>query len=259
MDQTGSGNQTQRPNMQPQMQIVSVKKISWSKVIITIFVIIVVTAIISGVYWFFILNKSSEDSDLTGPVPKPQVTTTTPSATPSVQEDKTADWKVYKSSADRYSTKYPTNFNLTEDKLSFKGKTVVTFKSSDFEQDVIESCGPQPVTKGGYLRVNVDHFSGNINTLNQIVTFEIENIWSDFTKVEKFPTTLGGREATRMVYFNSQENSNCQLTSSETMERIFVINDNGVDYLIEMRYMKKDKEDLTKIFNQILSTFKFLD
>ena len=247
------------PEDTPQVQVTTSNKTSWRKISLTVLIIIVVSGLIVGVYWFFVLNKDSDTSDLTGPVPKPQIQTSTPSATSSTQKDETADWKVYKSSADRYSTKYPTNFNLTEDKLSFKGKTIVTFKSPDFEQDVIESCGPQPVTKGGYLRVNVDHFSGNINTLNQIVTFEIENIWSDFTKVEKFPTTLGGREATRMVYFNSQENSNCQLTSSETMERIFVINDNGVDYLIEMRYMKKDKEDLTKIFNQILSTFKFLD
>lgn len=105
MDKTGFGNQTQQPKMQPQVQTVSVKKISWSKVIITIFVIIVVTAVIAGAYWFLVLNKSSDTSDLTGPVPKPQVNTATPSVTSSTQKDETTGWNVYKDN--KITLRYP--------------------------------------------------------------------------------------------------------------------------------------------------------
>ena len=79
----------------PQPQVTTSQGINWKRIGLTVLIIIVVTGLIAGVYWFFVLNKSSDVSDLTEPVLKPNVTASTPSATSSTQKDETADWKTY--------------------------------------------------------------------------------------------------------------------------------------------------------------------
>jgi hypothetical protein len=59
----------------PQPQFTTTKPHNWKKVILTVIFIVGVVAVVVGIYWFMVLNKSSGDSDLTGPVPK--VTTKT--------------------------------------------------------------------------------------------------------------------------------------------------------------------------------------
>ncbi len=106
MEETG-GNQTQQPQVQPQVQTAPTKTISWLKLVLTILVIVVATAIIAGTYWFFVLSKSSPEFSF-GPIkPKPGTQVATPSATPSAQKDETADWKTYSNSVGKYSLKYP--------------------------------------------------------------------------------------------------------------------------------------------------------
>ena len=107
--------ESQQPAPQPQVTATT-KSTNWKKVILTIVFIVGVAAVVVGVYWFMVVNKSSGDSDLTGPVPK--VTTKTPTesgkeATPSGEKDETADWKSYENKEYNYSLKYPNNWNVS--------------------------------------------------------------------------------------------------------------------------------------------------
>lgn len=92
----------------PQAQVTTSKKISWLKIGLTVLIILVVTGLITGAYWFFVLNKGSDTSDLTGPVPKPKVNTSTPSAD-------IADWKVYTNTKYNYQVKYPQDWVIEVD------------------------------------------------------------------------------------------------------------------------------------------------
>ena len=99
--------QVQQPTSLPQD---TSQKTSWKKIIFTVLIILVVTGLIAGAYWFFVLNKNSETSDLTGPVPKPVVPTATPSATPSVEKEETADWKTHTDKVLGFQVKYPNDW-----------------------------------------------------------------------------------------------------------------------------------------------------
>lgn len=64
----------QQPAPQPQA-VTTPKSHDWKKVGLTVLIILVVSGLLVAAYWFLVLNKSSDNSDLTGPVPK--VTTKT--------------------------------------------------------------------------------------------------------------------------------------------------------------------------------------
>jgi cytoskeletal protein RodZ len=105
--------EAQQPAPQPQVATPQ-QKHNWKKVWLTILLIVGVVVVISGIYWFFILGKTSEDSDLTGPVPKvttPKATESAKEATPSAEKDETADWKTFKNES--YSFKYPSTWEQT--------------------------------------------------------------------------------------------------------------------------------------------------
>ena len=61
----------------------------WKKIVTVVVIIIAVTAIIAGAYWFLVLSKGSDISDLTGPVPKANIPAATESATPSATQSAT--------------------------------------------------------------------------------------------------------------------------------------------------------------------------
>ena len=95
----------QQPVPQPQ---VTPQKTNWKKIGLTILIILVVTSIIAIVYLFFIFERGSFVGDLKEG-PKSQVPTPTPSATPSVGKDETADWKSH--STEDFSFKYPSGWS----------------------------------------------------------------------------------------------------------------------------------------------------
>ena|SRR3989344_8211154 len=70
------------PAQNPQVVQSGASGFNWKKVILVVVVILGVTAIIVGAYWYFILGNKTSDNEFTGPVPKPTVNkTATPSAT----------------------------------------------------------------------------------------------------------------------------------------------------------------------------------
>ena len=68
-----------QPAPQPQVTV-GTKSHDWKKVGLTVLIILVVAGLIVAAYWFLVLNKGSEDSDLTGPVPQVTTKTSTESA-----------------------------------------------------------------------------------------------------------------------------------------------------------------------------------
>ena len=90
--------EVQQPAPQPQATTAT-QKHDWKKVSLTIVFILVAAGVVVGIYWFFVLNKSSDNSDLTGPVPK--VTTQTAQCTLSEKDldnetsEKSDSFKVY--------------------------------------------------------------------------------------------------------------------------------------------------------------------
>ncbi|MCH8821244.1 hypothetical protein IID23_01850 [Patescibacteria group bacterium] len=101
----------------PQVQVTTSNKTSWKKIILTVLIIIVVSGLIVGAYWFFVLNKDSDTSDLTGPVPKPNVPTATKSATPST---KITETKQYCSNGKEHTYKNVFKICLPKDFKHFK-------------------------------------------------------------------------------------------------------------------------------------------
>ena len=115
------------------------KSLNWKKIILTVVIILVVTGLIAGVYWFFVLSKTSGDSDLTGPVPKVTTKTSTESAkesTASAEKDETADWKTYKDTILGFQVKYPEDWFVVSAKswteeTSYNGGSVTNFYNYD--------------------------------------------------------------------------------------------------------------------------------
>lgn len=239
-------------NLQPQIQRASPKVISWSKVIVTIVVIVVTTAILGAIYYFFILDKLDFN-------PPETIRTTTPSAQPattSAQKDETVNWKVYTNSNDAYEIKYPPNFKFRETTyLKDPNKRDFVTESPEF---VINKEGSKSIIKGGQLSITADAYSNKLNTLAKIIDLEKStnnNLDLQFTTEN---IKLDGHEAVRIKYEKSvwAKRSGPEVPEDIVEEQVISVK-NGRDYVITMIYANKDKEIL-KIFDQILSTFKFL-
>lgn len=190
------------PEDVPQVQVTTTNKTSWEKIGLTVLIILVVTGLIAGVYWFFILDKSSDNSDLTGPVPKPNVPTATPSATSSALKDETVDWETYSNSTYKFSFKY----------------------DKDKHGKVSEAKNPNP---GELLYVNVQ-INGPVFNLSVLEAGEqkvIDNIKSGCTGILEFSetkkTVINGVEWTEVVCKNS--------TSGEDVIN-WVLNNSGYIY-----------------------------
>ncbi len=84
---------------------------SWSKVILTVVIIVAVVGIIGGAYWYLVLNKSESNVN-TAPikVSTPSAKVSTKSATASAKKSETADWKTFSDSKMGVSFKYPSQW-----------------------------------------------------------------------------------------------------------------------------------------------------
>lgn len=140
----------QQPTPQPQVTTTP-KSHDWKKVGLTVLVILVVTGLITGAYWFLVLGKSSADSDLTGPVPKVTTKTSTESAkesTSSAEKDETADWGTYTDNRLKFQIKYPSAWTASfEDSKSVSPEEpnkiyrIITLKKGDESIRFLEGGG----------------------------------------------------------------------------------------------------------------------
>ena len=123
---------------QPQPQVTS-QGTNWKKIGLTVLIILVVTGLIGGAYWYYVSNKTSDDSDLTGPIPKvttKKATESAKKATSSAEKDGTVGWKTFTSTAFKYSIKYPSNWSLSK-----KSGFIDEAKTTPFENVHLSSVG----------------------------------------------------------------------------------------------------------------------
>ena len=80
------------------------KGISWKKIIVSVVVIVMVAGIISGLLWYFACNQTESSTTETTKVSTPS----SKQATPSAKKDETVDWKTLK--ATNFSFKYPSSW-----------------------------------------------------------------------------------------------------------------------------------------------------
>ncbi|OGY21639.1 MAG: hypothetical protein A2126_03210 [Candidatus Woykebacteria bacterium GWB1_45_5] len=77
--------------------------VSWSKVIWTVLIILLVAGVIGGfLFWYFLIREPVSPTTTTK-----QATTSANPATPSTQKDVIADWKNYTSGSIGFQIKYP--------------------------------------------------------------------------------------------------------------------------------------------------------
>ena len=129
--------QTQTAQPATPQVVASPQGVSWSKIIITVIVIVVVTALIAGAYWYFVLSKSTGEVD-TSPikVSTPSTKKATSSATPSAKKDETANWKTYENKKDGYSIKYPESYSFVSANLLPANS--IEIRSQNYKEQTVE-------------------------------------------------------------------------------------------------------------------------
>ena len=93
--------------------------------------------------------------------------------------------------------------------------------------------------------------------MGQIVNFEKDHSAKDYDGIQGSNLTIDGQNAAKFVYTGPNQMEACGLGQGETLERVLVVNKNGVAYKIELRYFAKEG-NLTNTLNKMVTTFKFL-
>ena len=241
--------QVQQPAPQP--QVTTSQGINWKRIGLTVLIIIVVTGLIAGVYWFFVLNKSSDTSDLTGPVPKSNVTT----ATPSAEKDETAGWETYKSKNLGISINYPKEWVYQKEHNYTDGSTLVSLAEKVIPNDIgagisvqIGDSGKSTSYREAYERYLKLKVNESLNT---------ESIDNPYGTETRLPNVI----VSEVEGLRIKEESKKPGYEEAMPPRIHVyIKKNNEYYLITLMVDKVEEFDSASvIFSQMLSTFKFLD
>ena len=211
----------------PQPQVTS-KKTNWKKIGLTVLIVLVVTGLIAVAYWYYLQNKESDTSDLTGTVPKPQVSTSTPSATTSAGKDETADWKTFKGEHIPIEFKIPNNLTVSEnDGIISNGEKInIGISITGFGDG-----GALTLTKnflGGFGSPNFEQVESNNITIDK---YKVKQTINHDTKVQP--------DEYQMIIF------------------IDIVGDT-YPFTITATFDKNDSEKRDTI-NKILSTIRFLD
>jgi len=195
---------------------------------LTVFIILVVAGLIVAAYWFLVLNKSSNNSDITTPVPKPQVNTATPSSTPSAEKDETTDWKTFKSGNIPIEFKTPNSLTVSEnDGLISNGEKInIGISVTGFSDEKALTFTKNFL--GGFGSPNFEQLESNKITIDK---YEVEQTINHDTNIQPDEYT--------MIIFIDMEGDTYPFTITAT-------------------YDKNDSEKRDTI-NKILSTIKFLD
>ncbi len=171
-------------------------------------------------------------------IPSPTSSTTIPSPTPS--PDPTASWKTYTSSKANYSFKYPTEWPLVN---------VPTSQGCDVCVEEINFT-PKYNPNSGDGNVAIIHIfkEDNIKTLDDYVNIHVK---SDSSKVNFRYTTVGGEKAVSYTLSGG-------IPPLPVIE--YTVVKNGMYYIIRLDdsiETNKNRDGNLRLFNTILSTFKF--
>lgn len=223
--------QTTQPPQKP--------KRNWKKISLILLVVLFLVSLV-GIGLYLLIPKSVQEEPK--PIPQQSQKQTTPSAepaTPSAQKDETTNWKVYSSSEGEFSIKYPKDFSVKETNGVIRG---IYFNSPD----KAETTPPiVTLTEGGFIHVQVT--DAKTNSLET----EFKNVLQSSRVESRSNSTIDGVAAIRAVYIPNGT------APSDKAEWVFAIK-NGKRYSIVAWAAENDRQEINKMFNLMISTFKFL-
>ncbi len=251
--------------VQPQPQVTTTPKPhNWKKVILTVVFIVGVVAVVSGIYWFMVVNKTSDNSDLTGPVPKVTTKTSTESAkksTPSAEKDETVDWKTFTYENPKISFKYPKSWFINvEPEVNNEGNFSVSI--SNYNPADIKNYPSDLPNKWVLLEVFASKKSTTSGSENSKL-YEFISSQSLNNQVEKDKFYLVKTKSFQLDSYSAVRYTS-EPTSDAGTEYYFrdnvLVNKGSLIWKVDIlspdkSYVKKNSE----VFDQLLSTFKFLD
>jgi len=222
------------------------------KIGLTVLIILVVAGLIITAYWFLFLNKASDDSDLTGPVPKVTTNTSTDSAT------NTTNWKTYSNSQLGVSLKLPNEFPHHQELTSELNGPVTRVNFSDNKD--FRSTDPKRTT----ISVSTCKKCPNYVIYNYVSKLEINKTSTNTSALTKWVhkstrlenVTIDGLVALKELTIGEQNKEN-----KYSYEVTVYVKKEGDDYYsIEVRSETKENYDKNiKTFDLIISTIEFLD
>jgi len=161
------------------------------------------------------------------------VNSTTPYLTPTATPNPTAEWKTYINSVHKVSFRYPLSWSLTQEAGQYENGKIYNTK-------VKLSKGDALIT----MYLNMDGIGGQPQTY------------------EGTSFVLDGHHLFQFKKVNSY-NSTKEIGISDSLTTLGVFTIDNVTYSITItyptNYTSLDEENLLKEFNQILSTFKFIN
>ena len=204
------------------------KSINWRNIIIGTVIGAILVGL--GVFVFLILQPKPET---TSTVTTKKATPSATTATPSAKKDETADWKTY--SSKNYSINYP------KDWLSRGCEGNVSFAPNN---NLLGICQSGDVGLVYIVQVDTD-YNAYINRRNPSA---YDNYLQEETKVS-------GKEA---IKTSGTFNGSVEGTPKGAQQIAYIVNFNGK--VLVINYVRQSGwDDYSKIFESMVSTFKFLD
>jgi len=205
---------------------------SLGKVLLALVIIIIVSAAIAAAYWYFVIGRTSSNNlpNESTNTASPSATQATKYATTSAKKVDTSDWKTYTSKLGVFEIKYPKTFVI---------KAYSQIKGS---KDSIASGVIYPF-ETFYLTIPGDSESH--------VRIYVNGYWD--SSCSEFCTTkqidFAGRKAQLTIDKSSGESKFYSIRYKNKVKNEVVV------AISEF----SSKKSTIKLFDQILSTFKFLD
>ena len=237
-----------QPAPQPQVTT-GTQKHDWKKVGLTILIILVVAGLIVGAYWFLVLNKSSDNSDLTGPVPK----VTTKTATN--EKNETADWETVTDTDLGIEFKHPKGWTLESSKKSTASLATddpnswdlnnykeVKVSSSDHSTSGSTGEGGENLKSGTSIKIFTYRNNLTYDSIEKAITLEPSS------KDVETKTKVGGHDAVRIDF---------TLNTSSYATSVYVLN-KGKVILINSNYLEGEQSKHESTFSKIIDSIKFL-
>lgn len=197
--------------------------------ILILLIIVVIAAMAGGAYYFTRPKSYSTGMDIT----KRPATNT--GKAPAIQVDEIANWKTYTSGS--FSLQYPNSWYANQYQKSKFDVYKDAIELSDLENSVENIKGGS----NSYTRISIMSFAGSMP--------------------ETFPYSNGSNQNSTIKSYtiNSYQGIRGQETSaSGLIEVVYLKDPEGGYVVITLTPPLDNSENTLKIFDQILSTFKFL-
>lgn len=210
-------------------------------------ILVLFILVFAGVAGYLYLGKNLSQVSL--PTPKSLVT-----PTPVKTFDPTANWKTYTNTKHNYSIQYPEELFLLDN--SDSGQNLSQKEMSALDNVRFSSLKKENNFSGLVLEINVTEGSNKTGTQKCTSGSKCIDYWETIINNPKSIVIYAVILNKKMKGIEYIDNS-----SRLTLQRHFVFSEKGKTWTVNLSYAdykEEEKDKIDKIFNQILSTFKFL-